>query len=276
MLAAILLACIEPMTLFPLPEQSSLIQVESPLVPEEFLPLTKNPWRVVTIVYQNETVPFDAIQPIYVQISLEGISAETGCNHLGFGIIAQDEQWYRLTEGVSTEVGCPEVQTKQYGDFWTALSNTNRFELQNEQLTLIGDESRILLEATHPFSLADPVFTQNRWQLLEITHQGQPVIFDAIRPVYVEITGDGYLHFKTEQCNIATFRMDVKSDEYYQFDMGADTSYECPQITNSQISAVFSNVFQAVSQTNTLKLNGTQLLLTGPETHVVLEGSAIQ
>ena len=275
MLAVIGTACTQPMDFFSSVELPSLSQPESPLLPEELLLLAKNPWRVVTIVYQNETVPFDAIQPIYVQISLEGISAETGCNHLGFGIIAQDEQWYRLTEGVSTEVGCPEVQTKQYGDFWTALSNTNRFELQNEQLTLIGDESRILLEATHPFSLADPVFTQNRWQLLEITHQGQPVIFDAIRPVYVEITGDGYLHFKTEQCNFATFTMASRSDEYYGLG-GGDTSYECPQITNSQISAMFSNVFQAVSQTNTLKLNGTQLLLTGPETRVVLEGSTAQ
>jgi hypothetical protein len=37
MLAAILLACIEPLTLMPLPEQLSLMQVESPLVPEEIL-----------------------------------------------------------------------------------------------------------------------------------------------------------------------------------------------------------------------------------------------
>ena len=267
MLVVIVTACLQPLNLIPLPEQSSLIQVESPLVPEEFLPLTKNPWRVVTIVYQKETVPFDAIQPIYVKISPDGISAETGCNHLGFGVIAQDEQSYRLTEGVSTEVGCPEVQTKQYGDFWTALSNTNRFELQNEQLTLIGDESRILLEATHPFRLADPVFTQKRWQLLEITHEGQPVIFDALRPIYLEITGDGYLHFKTEQCNIGTFHMDIKSDEYYRFDMSAHTAYECPQIPENQSY----DVFWAVSRTNTLKLNGTQLLLTGPETRVVLE-----
>lgn len=272
MLAVIGTACLQPLNLISLPEQSSLFQTESPLVPEEFLPLTKNPWRVVTIVYQNETVAFDAIQPIYVKISLEGISAETGCNHLGFGIIAQDEQSYRLTEGVSTQAGCPEVQTKQYDGFWTALSNTNRFELQNERLTLIGDESQIVLEATHPFSLAEPVFTQNRWQLMEITHQGQPVIFDAIRPIHLEITGDGYLHFKTQQCNFATFHMDIKSDEYYRFDMSAHTSYECPQIPENQSY----DVFWAVSRTNTLKLNGTQLLLTGPETRVVLEGSPIQ
>ena len=65
--------------------------------------------------------------------------------------------------------------------------------------------------------------------------------------------------------------MDIKSDEYYRFGLSANTSYECPQITNSQISAVFSNVFWAVSETNTLKLNGMQLLLTGAETRVVLE-----
>ncbi|MCE7981109.1 MAG: META domain-containing protein [Caldilinea sp. CFX5] len=276
MLAAIATACLQPMSWIPLPEQFSLFQAESPLVSEEMLLLTKNPWRVVTIIHQNEMVAFDAIQPIYVKIWPDGISAETSCNNLGFGIIAQDEHQYQLGEGVSTEAGCPEVQTKQYSGFWTALSNTNRFELQNEQLTLIGDESQIVLEAAHPFSLAEPVFTQNRWQLIEITHQGQPIIFDAIRPVYLEITGDGYLHFKTEQCNIATFRMDIKSEEYYRFEMSADTSYECPQITNSQISAIFSNVFLAVSETNTLKLNGTQLLLTGPETRVVLEGSPIQ
>ena len=172
MLAVVVTACLQPLNLISLPEQSSLFQAESPLIPEEISLLTKHPWRVITIIYQNETVAFDAIQPIYVKISPDGLSAETGCNRLGFGIIAQDEHRYQLGEGVSTEAGCPEVQTKQYGSFWTALSNTNRFELQNEQLTLIGDESQIVLEATHPFSLADPVFTQNRWQLIEITHQG--------------------------------------------------------------------------------------------------------
>ena len=276
MLAAIVTACTQPMDFFSSVELPSLSQPESPLLPEELLLLAKNPWRVVTIVYQNETVAFDAIQPIYVKVGPRDLSAETGCNHLGFKISVEDNQQHQLTEGVSTLALCPEVQVKQYSRFYTVLSNTNRFELQNEQLTLIDDESRILLEATHPFSLAEPVFTQNRWQLLEITHQGQPVIFDAIRPIYLEITGDGYLHFKTEQCNIATFHMDIKSDEYYRFDMSADTSYECQQITNSQISAMFSNVRLAVSATNTLKLNGTQLLLTGPETRVVLEGSALQ
>jgi len=187
-------------------------------------------------------------------------------------IRAEGKQQYQLLDGVTTLVGCPDIQEKQYGDFYTALSNTNKFELQDEQLILIGDANKIILEPTRSFNLKNPVFTQNCWQLIEITHEGQPVIFDAIRPVYVEITGDGYLHFKTEQCNFATFHMDVKSDEYYRFDMSAHTAYECPQIPENQSY----DVFWAVSRTNTLKLNGTQLLLTGPETHVVLEGSAIQ
>ena len=267
MLAVIGTACTQPMDFFSSVELPSLSQPESPLLPEELLLLAKNPWRVVTIVYQNETVAFDAIQPIYVKMGPHDLSAETGCNHLSFGITVEDKQQYRLGEGNTTLVLCPELQAKQYNDFFTALSITTKFELQGDQLILMGDESRIVLEATHPFSLEKPIFTQNRWQLLEITHQGQPVIFDAIRPVYVEITGDGYLHFKTEQCNIGTFHMDIKSDEYYRFDMSAHTAYECPQIPENQSY----DVFWAVSRTNTLKLNGTQLLLTGPETRVVLE-----
>ena len=105
---------------------------------------------------------------------------------------------------------------------------------------------------------------------MKLPIRGNPSLFDAIRPVYLEITGDGYLHFKTEQCNFATFDMDIKSDEYYGLG-GGDTSYECPQSTIHQFSALFSNVRLAVSETNTLKLNGTQLLLTGAETRVVLE-----
>jgi len=271
-LVAIVTACLQPMTLIPLLEQP-LFQPESPLIPEEVLQLTKNPWRVVEIIHQNEKVAFDALQPIYIEITPESLSAETtNCNQLSFGLNSTGNQQYQLGEGNMTEMLCRERQTKQYNDFYTALSTTNRFEQQGDQLRLIGEESEIVLEATHPFNLVDPVFTQNRWQLIEITHQGQPVIFDAIRPVYLEITGDGYLHFKTEQCNIATFHMDVKSDEYYQFDMSAHTSYECPQIPENQSY----DVFWAVSRTNTLKLNGTQLLLTGPETRVVLEGGALQ
>jgi heat shock protein HslJ len=166
-----------------------------------------------------------------------------------------------------TEILCSEIQEKQFKGLYTALSTTTAFELQADQLTLIGAESRIVLEATQPLSLANPVFTQNCWQLIEIIEEEQPVIFDGIRPVYLEITGDGYLHFKTEQCNIATFHMDVKSDEYYQFNMSAHTVETCPQSTELQSS----HVFQAVQQTNTLTLNGTQLLLTGGNTRVVLE-----
>jgi hypothetical protein len=69
--------------------------------------------------------------------------------------------------------------------------------------------------------------------------------------------------------------MDIKSDEYYGLG-GGDTSYECPQSTNSEISAQFSAVFQAVSRTNTLTLSDTQLLLTGGNTRVVLEMSGAQ
>lgn len=269
-LASIVTACLQPMTSIPLLKQP-LFQPESPLIPEEVLQLTKHPWRVVEIIHQNGTVPFDAIQPIYVGISPNSLSAETtNCNRLGFMLNSTGNQQYQLLDGASTLMLCPEIQTKQYNDFYTALSTTNRFERQGDQLRLIGDESRIVLEATHPFNLADPVFTQNRWQLLEITHEGQPVIFDAIRPVYLEITGDGYLHFKTEQCNFATFSMAIKSDEYYQLG-GGDTSYECPQSTITQFSALFSNVRLAVSETNTLNLTGTQLLLTGDDVRVVLE-----
>ena len=259
-------ACNQPMTLLPFPVQTAL-QAESPLLPTEITLLTKHPWRVVTIIHQNEPVSFDAIQPIYVSISLDGLSAETtNCNQLSFGLNSTGNQQYQLGEGFMTEMLCRERQTKQYDDFYRALSPTTRFERQGEELRLIGEASEIVLEATYPFNLAHPVFTQNRWQLLEITYQGQPVIFDAIRPIYLEITEDGHLHLKTAQCNLATFTMVIKSEEYYQL-AGGNTSYECPQIPENQSY----DVFWAVSRTNTLKLNGTQLLLTGPETRVVLE-----
>lgn len=270
MLTITVTACNQSITLLPFSVQPPL-QAESPLLPTELTLLTKHPWRVVTIIHQNEPVAFDAIQPIYVDILPDGLSAQTtNCNRLGFGFNSTRNRQYQLGEGVMTQMLCPERQTKQFDDFYAALSITNRFVQQGDELRLIGDDSEIVLEATHPFNLAHPVFTQNRWQLLEITEQGQPVSFDAIRPVYLEITEDGYLHFKTEQCNFATFDMEIKSDEYYQLG-GGDTSYECPQSTIHQFSALFSNVYLAVSETNTLKLNGTQLLLTGAETRVVLE-----
>ena len=81
LLAAIVTACTQPMDFFSSLKLPSWFQPESPLIPEEVLPLTKNPWRVVAIIHQNETVAFDAIQPIYVKVWPEGgISAETGCN----------------------------------------------------------------------------------------------------------------------------------------------------------------------------------------------------
>jgi heat shock protein HslJ len=271
-LTTIATACTQPMNLLPLPQEPPRVQVESPL-PTGIAALPKNPWRVVTIIYQNETVAFDAIAPIYVGIAPNGLHAETtDCNSLSFGLNSEGAQQYQLGEWSMTEILCSEIQEKQFKGLYTALSTTTAFELQADQLTLIGAESRIVLEATQPLSLANPVFTQNRWQLIEIIEEEQPVIFDGIRPIYLEITGDGYLHFKTEQCNIATFTMNITSDEYYRFDMSTYTVETCPQSTDPQSY----HVFQAVSRTNTLTLNGTQLLLTGGNTRVVLEMSGAQ
>jgi heat shock protein HslJ len=231
-LTTIVTACTQPMNLLPLPEEPPRVQVESPLLPTGIAALPKNPWRVVTIIYQNETVAFDAIAPIYVGIAPNGLHAETtDCNSLSFGLNSEGAQQYQLGEWSMTEILCSEIQEKQFKGLYMALSTTTAFELQADQLTLIGAESRIVLEATQPLSLANPVFTQNCWQLIEIIEEEQPVIFDGIRPIYLEITGDGYLHFKTEQCNIATFTMNITSDEYYRFDMSAHTVETCPQST---------------------------------------------
>ena len=145
MLAVTLTACLQPMTSIPLLEQP-LFQPESPLVPEEFLRLTKNPWRVVTIIHQNETVPFDAIQPIYVGISPDSLSAETtNCNRLGFMLNSTGNQQYQLLDGASTLMLCPEIQTKQY-NVRLAVSETNTLKRNGTQLLLTGDDVRVVLE----------------------------------------------------------------------------------------------------------------------------------
>lgn len=138
-------------------------------------------------------------------------------------------------------------------------------------MTLLPFPVQPPLQAESPLPPTElTLLTKHPWRVVTIIHQNEPVAFDAIRPIYLEITEDGHLHFKTAQCNIATFTMAIKSDEYYRL-AGGDTSYECSQITDSQFSALSSAVFQAVLRTNTLKLNGTQLLLTGDNTRVVLE-----
>lgn len=53
---------------------------------------------------------------------------------------------FDLTESVTTVMGCPEIQEKQYERVFTALSATTEFELNGTQLLLTGDDTRVVLE----------------------------------------------------------------------------------------------------------------------------------
>jgi len=142
-------ACIRPVTM---PNWPPLSQSESPLIPGETPFLVENRWRMVEVKDRGEIVDFATIAPIYIAFSNEGnvTLKSTHCNSGSFTIIAQSERHYYLTESVTTVMGCPEVQTMQYGRVFKALVATTEFELTGDQLILSGDETRIVLEVDNP------------------------------------------------------------------------------------------------------------------------------
>lgn len=134
-------ACIRPIS-----------QPESPLIPGKMLPLVENRWRLVEVKDYKETVDFSTISPIHIAFSNDGRLTweSTGCNSGGFTLIAQDEQHYYITEGVTTLMLCPKTQERQYSRVVTALTATTTLELQGDQLILSGGAVRVVLEIDNP------------------------------------------------------------------------------------------------------------------------------
>ena len=135
-------------------EQPSLSQPISP--PQQVLdsPLVNNRWRVESVVYQGQDVLFSDAAPIYVTFtdggrltigSYKDIGDGGHCGFVSYAIEYLAGQEYRLGQGMTPAVACPEPQGTQFENVHMALHATHRYELHESALVLYGESAEIRL-----------------------------------------------------------------------------------------------------------------------------------
>lgn len=138
-------------------QQPSLSQPISP--PPRVLdsPLIDNRWRVETVTHQGEDVPLDTVAPIYIVFTDNGLLNIDSYKDLGDGVRCGSAtyaieyvagQAYRIGEGMAPAVHCP--NSSQFADVKTALRATNEYELNEDALTLRGEEAEMRLVLDNP------------------------------------------------------------------------------------------------------------------------------
>ncbi len=250
--------------------QLPIAQPTSPLIPGKTLGLVNARWQVREIIYQDQVIVFDAIQPIRVEMGVEGYLQVrmTGCNTITFRMAAESDRHYQLVDGVVTLMECPEPANSQTGDVFNAFVATTELELVGTQLRLTGVSTRIVLEPLRPMLPGDDaLLTQGPWHVSQITQQGQVLDLNAIQPITVEITVEGYLTAKTTGCNTLTFWISAKDERQYQYYDSSPTMEACSDTASLQTH----DLFIALINTHEMVIKDGQLLLTGELVEMVLE-----
>ncbi|HHW85588.1 MAG TPA: META domain-containing protein [Chloroflexi bacterium] len=108
---------------------------------------------------------------------------------------------------------------------------------------------------------------ENRFRVVEIIRHGEPVVFDAIQPVFITFDKRGELSKQTTNCNSDVYAIVAESERRYRLIPGAGTAKGCGELAEAQ----YSKISEAIGATTEYELKGSQLLLRGEDVHIVLE-----
>ncbi len=237
-------------------------QPPSPLIPGKTPGLAGARWQVREIIYQDQVIAFDAIQPIRMEMGVEGYLQVrlTGCNTITFQIAAESERRYQLVHSISTQMLCPEPANSQSVDVFNALLATTELERVGTQLLLTGVSTRIVLEPLRPrLPGDDAVLMQSPWHLVQFTKQYGVMPLDALQPTSLSVTAEGYLTVQAGDCATLTFWMHAKDERQHQFYDSSPTMETCSEAVLLPIQ----DFFAALINTHEMEIKGNQLVLTG-------------
>jgi hypothetical protein len=113
-----------------------------------------------------------------------------------------------------------------------------------------------------------PRLVTNRWQIVELIHQGQEVQFDAVRPFFVSFNWDGSL-FYNFSCRGGYYRVDLTSIHEYQLNRLVGPGVTCT--LSMEQEEQYLAVARALQMTQAYSFQSGWLWLTGAETQIALE-----
>ncbi|MFO7538011.1 MAG: hypothetical protein R6X32_08115 [Chloroflexota bacterium] len=117
--------------------------------------LGEQQWLLVAVTYRGEEQEISALEPTYFQFIFNSdrntLLVRTPCEGtdnrvrgVGATIVFHDQQQYTLYPQEMIDVGCGELIDAQAGN--VRAFSSSRYELENDQLLLIGDNNQIVLK----------------------------------------------------------------------------------------------------------------------------------
>lgn len=137
----------------------------------------------------------------------------------------------------------------------------------SEVALLLEDSDATPVPLPDTFIGENVALVENTWRLVQITHRGEVIEFEAIAPITFSFGREGYFGFRTTDCNAVGYEVVTKSEQRYRLIPRSSTAIYCGELGQSQIE----RVSEAVEATNAYKIQGNQLLLTGNNVQLLLE-----
>lgn len=124
-------------------------------------------------------------------------------------------------------------------------------------------------EVTQSFSPLPPSTTSllsgNRWEVVEITVQGEPLQFDALKPLYFWFEPAGALNYSSPHCAGGGFLIFFENERRYKLGRGEVAAVDCGEPRQKQMG----DVVDALRATTMYEPRDDQLLLTGENVRIV-------
>ncbi len=106
----------------------------------------------------------------------------------------------------------------------------------------ISDLRHVLDSQVDPVPLPDTFIgenielVENTWRLVEITHRGEVIEFEAIAPITFSFMREGYFGYRTTDCNAVGYKVITKSEQRYRLIPRSSTQIDCGELGNAQLS----------------------------------------
>ena len=261
----------------------------SPLaIPDQIPVMLENQWRLTEVVYKDEHLSFDTIDPVLVTFSL-GEMVVRSCNGSGFlfETIPHTLNEYRLIRGNSTLIYCPGGGTEQENGIHWALLATDRYDIDGDILILSGENARLTFVIDNEAKKSEyviptptpaqplsplshitqvPILVENQWRLTEAIHNDTRLNLDLIAPVLLWVNEDGMVVFGCIGISIPmyTVKEALEDPNEYRLSRGVQTEQNCFGEGTEQERSLR----QALSVTHRYDLDGGILILSGENTRL--------
>ena len=248
---------------------TTITQPESPLIPGTNTRLSDTLWWLSEGTHQGEPIAFEAISPLWVQFTVRGelLVSEARCNAGGYQIIAKSDHQYRLFSGVSTAVLCSDRAMEQSFHLREAFLATTRYELRDNQVFLLGEETQIILVDTlpeNPWTIgAGTDLLEKGWRLAEVTYQGEVIDTAALQPLLWGFASDGYLRISSPNCYIGSYEIFPKNARQYDIAINYHVFGPC-------VDAQTRQVMEVLDLTTEYEIKDGQLFLMGDNVQIIL------